>query len=367
MLSPIQAVQLFMSVRLAVASIATSAAMLLAPAAHAQGACGSDVNRDGVVGPTDLVQVLGAWGTCSNCAADANRDGLVNSTDLLSVLVSWGQTCTVPTWATVLEYTPDPAIVTDPALREAIAATGRPWRVRRNGNPQIEMLLVPPGSFQRGCSPSVQSGCAGDESPVHMVTLTSAFYLGRYEVTQAQWTAVMGLNPAHFQGPSYPNSGNRPVEKVSHIMAGNFCSSIGMRLPTEAEWEFAYRAGTTTAYHSVPGSPDGTDDEKLVGSIGWNERNSGNQTHNVGGLAPNGFGFHDMAGNVYEWCQDRFGTYLSTPQVDPVDESSPTTYRVLRGGSFNLPPFYLRSSKRWGFLPNYQFSWIMGLRVARSP
>ena len=199
------------------------------------------------------------------------------------------------------------------------------------------------------------------------MTLTNAFYLGRYEVTQAQWTAVNGLNPSHFSGSSYPNSGNRPVERVSWINATNFCAGLGLRLPTEAEWEYAYRAGTTTAYHSMPGYPDGTNDEELAGNIGWNELNSGNQTHNVGQLAPNGFGFHDMAGNVNEWCSDWLGPYSAEPQTNPTGGSSKSGYRVLRGNAFNSPRYYLRSSKRWGFLPNYQFSWILGLRVARNP
>ena len=354
-------------VRLAAAIATSFAAVLGAQPVHAQGACGADLNRNGTVESSDLAMVLAAWGLCSGCAADTNFDGVVNATDLGAVLANWGASCTVPAWATVLEYTPPPTVVSNPALRAAIAATGRPWRVRMTATPQIEMLLVPPGTFQMGCSPSLQSGCAADESPVHTVTLTNAFYLGRYEVTQAQWTAVNGLNPSHFSGPNYPNSGNRPVEKVSWINATNFCAGLGLRLPTEAEWEYAYRAGTTTAYHSMPGYPDGTDDEGLAGNIGWNELNSGNQTHNVGQLAPNGFGFHDMAGNVNEWCGDWLGPYSAEPQTNPTGGTSKSGYRVLRGNAFNSPRYYLRSSKRWGFLPNYQFSWIFGLRVARNP
>ena len=352
--------------RLSTILVASLAAALGAPSAHADGACGADVNRSGTVDSADLGQLLSAWGSCTDCAADINRDGAVDAADLGVLLTNWGGTCTVPPWATVLEYTPSPTVVTNPALRAAIAATGRPWRVRTTASPQIEMLLVPPGTFEMGCTPSLQNGCATDESPVHTVTLTNAFYLGRYEVTQAQWTAVNGINPSHFSGPNYPNSGNRPVERVSWNNATNFCASLGLRLPTEAEWEYACRAGTTTAFHSMPGFPDGFDDEALAIYIGWNEFNSGMQTQNVGQLAANGFGFHDMAGNVNEWCSDRLGPYSGKPQTDPVGPATGGD-RVLRGNSFNLPPYYLRSSKRWGFMPNFQFSWILGLRVARNP
>jgi formylglycine-generating enzyme required for sulfatase activity len=352
---------------LAPAIAASLATALCAPSAHAQGACGADVNRSGTVDSADLGQVLSAWGWCTDCAADINRDGAVDSADLGALLASWDATCAVPTWATVLEYTPSPDVVTDPSLRAAIAATGRPWRVRTTASPQIEMLLVPPGTFEMGCSPSLQSGCATDESPVHTVTLTNAFYLGRYEVTQAQWTAVMGLNRSYFSGPNYPNSENRPAEQVSWFNATDFCTSRGFRLPTEAEWEYACRAGTTTAYHSMPGYPDGFDDQALAVNISWNEQNSGNQTHNVGQLAPNGFGFHDMSGNVSEWCSDRLGPYSAKPQTDPTGGPPTSGYRVLRGNAFNSTLFAVRSSARWGFLPNFQFSWIMGFRVARNP
>jgi formylglycine-generating enzyme required for sulfatase activity len=360
-------------VRVAAVVAASLAAALCAPSAHAQGACGADVNRNGIVDSADLGLVLSAWGSCSQCFADfpsdadINRDLTVDSADLGALLASWGATCTVPTWATVLEYTPPATVVTNPALRAAIAATGRPWRVRMTATPQIEMLLVPPGTFQMGCSPSLQLGCAADESPVHTVTLTNAFYLGRYELTQNQWMAVMVTNGSYFRPPNYPNSGNRPAENISWNMAKNFCSGLGLRLPTEAEWEYAYRAGTTTAYHSMPGNLNGTDNETLAGNIGWSELNSGMQTHDVGQLAPNGLGFHDMAGNVKEWCNDWFGPYSAKAQTNPTGGPSTSGYRVLRGGAWNSPPYYMRSSKRSFDIPTFPYSWIQGLRVARNP
>ena len=140
-------------------------------------------------------------------------------------------------WGTVLEVLPDPEVITDPEWRERIIATGLPWRVQDNTS-GIELLLVPPGTFMMGCSPSDQWGCFGDENPVHEVTLTQAFYLGRYEVTQAQWTAVMGSNPSNFQGASAEvpaaQISLRPVERVSWNMIQGFEAQTGLRLPTEA-------------------------------------------------------------------------------------------------------------------------------------
>jgi formylglycine-generating enzyme required for sulfatase activity len=275
---------------------------------------------------------------------------------------------TVPSWATLIEAQPDPAVVWDPALRQAIIATGRPWRVRDTAT-QMEMLLIPPGTFQMG-----EEGWA---TPVHQVTLTNAFYLGRYEVTQAQWQARMGSNPSFFQSPSSDVPAdqvpNRPVERVSWNMiagAGGFMAQTGMRLPTEAEWEYAYRAGTTTAFHGFTGYPNGTNDDTLVGSIGWwgwcCGGNSGGYTHPVGQKLGNGFGLHDMAGNVWEWVNDWYGSYSSGAQTDP---TGPTTgaYRVFRGGSWLYGyASTLRASHRNYNTPDRTVNYV-GCRAARAP
>ena len=166
-----------------------------------QAQCPADVNHDQQVNATDLASVLSAWGTNgSTTGTDINNDGLVNGSDLTFVFSGWGP-CPGPTWATVLEWTPDAAVVTDANLRAAIVASGFAWRVRDNSS-NIEMLLVPGGTFMMGCSASTQYACTSIESPTHEVTLTQAFYMGRYEVTQAQWTAKMGSNPSFFQGAS---------------------------------------------------------------------------------------------------------------------------------------------------------------------
>ena len=351
--------------------------LALAPAARAQSACDADTNDDGTVDSADLGALLSQWGPCKACGSDLNRDGQVDSSDLGALLSLWGESCNPLPWATVLEQSPDPAIVTNAALRDAIVATGFPWRVRDNET-QIEMVLIPPGSFQMGCSVSNAHLCSGNEGPIHTVTLTNAFYIGRYEVTQAQWTARMGSNPSLWKNPSpqvpADQVPNRPVDTTSWDTIQNFLGgSVNgpqLRLPTEAEWEYAYRAGTTTAYHSLPGHPDGTNDDVLANDIAWWGAcpwcggNSGNQTYPVGWKAGNGFGLHDMAGNVYEWTNDWTGPYPSFPVVNPTGSDSGPA-RVLRGGSFGDARTNLRASKRMWAPPNH-LSNRFGFRVVRE-
>ncbi|MCX5650237.1 MAG: SUMF1/EgtB/PvdO family nonheme iron enzyme [Planctomycetota bacterium] len=277
---------------------------------------------------------------------------------------------TVPSWGTLIEELPDPAVVTSATLRNGIAATRLAWRVRDNAS-QIEMLLVPPGTFDMGCSASNVYGCDSSENPVHAVTLTNAFYIGRHEVTQAQWTARMGSNPSYFPsaGAQVPAAQvpNRPVENVSWNMIQGFLSVTGLRLPTEAEWEYAYRAGTTTAFHSMPGFPNGTNDDNQVGNIAWFSSNSVNQTRPVGGKAANALGLHDMSGNVYEWVNDRYSDtyYASSPSTNPPGPAS-GSYRVFRGGSWYNDGDSLRSSGRGGGASDFLYL-SLGFRVARNP
>jgi formylglycine-generating enzyme required for sulfatase activity len=267
----------------------------------------------------------------------------------------------VPGWATLLEAQPDPAVVTDPALRAAISATGLAWRVRDTAT-QVEMLLVPPGTFQMGCiMGSNQYGCYSNELPVHQVTLTNAFYLGRYEVTQAQWVAKMGSNPSYFQGQS--DSPSRPVEQVSWTTIQNYLGATGMRLPTEAEWEYACRAGTQTPFYN------GSTDDNTVRTLAWYNSccggDSGAQTHPVGGKAANGFGLNDMLGNVWEWVNDWYDAYPSSAQTNPTGPVD-TSYRVLRGASWSSEPDNVRSSCRNALTPGSWDNYI-GFRVARNP
>ena len=142
-------------------------------------------------------------------------------------------------------------------------------------------------------------------------------------------------------------------------------SLTGLRLPKEAEWEYAYRAATTTAYHSYPAQPTGFNDDTLLGSIAWYSINSGGQTHVVGGKLANGLGLHDMAGNVYEWCQDWYGPYSSASVTNPTGPATGTA-RLPRGGSWYAGSYYSRGSMRNNNHPYAAFSFI-GFRVARNP
>jgi formylglycine-generating enzyme required for sulfatase activity len=223
---------------------------------------------------------------------------------------------------------------------------------------QVEMLLVPPGTFQMGCiMGSDQYGCYSREQPVHQVTLTNAYYLGRYELTQSQWVATMGSNPSFFQGSS--DSASRPVEQVSWNTIQGYLSATGFRLPTEAEWEYACRAGTQTPFYN------GSTDDSTVGELAWYSSNSSGQTHAVGGKLANAFGFHDMLGNVWEWVNDWAGTYPSGAQTDPTGPVS-ATYRVVRGGSGGDDSGSVRSTDRLGGTPGIAYGSV-GFRVARTP
>jgi formylglycine-generating enzyme required for sulfatase activity len=358
------------SVAQAPLTVVLMAALVALTTRPAAAQCPGDVTGNGVVDGADLGALLTTWGAPKG-QGDLNGDGMVDGADLGLLLTKWGPCITVPSWATLIEAQPDPAVVTSATLRAAITATGLAWRVKDTAT-QMEMLLIPPGTFEMGCSASNQYGCASWESPVHTVTLTNAFYLGRYEVTQAQWQARMGSNPSSFQSPSSDVPAdqvpNRPVERVSWNMiagAGGFLAQTGMRLPTEAEWEYAYRAGTMTAFHGFTGYPNGTNNETLVGNIAWYGSNSNSQTRPVGGKAGNGFGLHDMAGNVWEWVSDRFGSYSSGAQTNPPGPSS-GTFRVFRGGSWNYSSYNLRASYRYDLSPVDSYNFI-GCRAARSP
>jgi len=325
--------------------------------------CPGDITGNGQVNGADLAELLAAWGPCVGCAADLNDDGVVNGADLAILLSGWGPCPTTPplAWATTLEADPDPTVVTNAGLRAAIAATGLPWRVRDNAT-QIEMLLVPPGTYSMGCSASQLYPCNSDENPVHSVTITQAFYLGRYEVTQAHWTAVMGSNPSAFQG--FADSPSRPVERVNWSMIQGFEAATGLRLPTEAEWEYACRAGTTTAFNN------GSNADGTLGTLAWTSGNAGGQTRPVGQKLANALGLHDMHGNVNEWCEDWYGAtyYATSPSVNPLGPAT-GEQRVLRGGSWGEDSRWNRSSARSNGFPGVIFagSNTFGFRVARTP
>ena len=360
--------------------IACAAALMFAPLnQQANAQCLADVNHDHSIDGTDLTVILSTWGTNGGSAGgDINGDGTVNGLDLAFVLSGWGA-CPFQSWATVLEWAPNPTVVTDANLRAEIVASGLAWRVRDNSS-NIEMLLVPAGIFTMGCSPSTEFVCYSNENPTHQVNLTQAFYMGRYEVTQAQWTAKMGSNPSFFSG--YTNSPSRPVEKVSWNMIASgstsFMSLTGLRLPTEAEWEYAYRAGTSTAFHSyalspTEGQPNGFNDDALLGNIAWYSGNnglSGSSTYGtkaVGGKFANALGLYDMSGNVWEWCQDWYSStyYASSPLANPTGPTT-GTQRLGRGGYWTYNSDECRASRRISFTPGSNFN-NLGFRVVRTP
>ena len=269
-------------------------------------------------------------------------------------------------WADVLEQSPNPKVVTDADFLARIAATGLPWRVKDKGT-GIEMLLVPPGKFVMGMSPGdTQAG--DDEKPAHEVTLTKPFYLGHTEVTQTQWVKVLGNNPSSHkwidEGFTIKESSARddthplPVESVSWDDCQQFCAKTKLRLPTEAEWEYACRAGVRKPTY-------GNLDE-----IAWFDKNSSGTTHIVRKKLPNALGFYDMLGNVFEWCSDIYGKgyykFCEDGVVDPKYGASEGSVRVLRGGSWVIYSSSCRSSYRYDNDPGYRNSYI-GFRVARTP
>ncbi len=206
-------------------------------------------------------------------------------------------------------------------------------------------VYIPPGEFTMGCSPG-DSDCYEDEKPPHPVRITQGFWLGQTEVTQAAYRKVTGQDPSRFNGDQ------RPVESVTWDQAASYCQAVGMRLPTEAEWEYAARAGS-------PGARYGALDD-----VAWYDKNSGGETKPVGGKVPNAWGLYDMLGNVWEWTADRYdgSYYRSSPSTDPAGPASEEE-RVLRGGSWGVAPAGVRVSFRFRYAPAYRIVYI-GFRCA---
>ena len=215
------------------------------------------------------------------------------------------------------------------------------------------MVRVEGGTFTMGATAEQGSNPNGDEKPTHQVTL-STYYIGKYEVTQAEWQAVMGTNPSGFKGD------NLPVESVTWFDCQEFIRKLNeltgkqFRLPTEAEWEYAARGGNKSNRTKYAGGSD-------IDNVAWYSDNS-NGTHPVGQKRPNELGLYDMSGNVYEWCQDWFGDYSSTSQTNPQDPATGTK-RVLRGGCWFNDARICRLSCRDGSGPDYGGS-DCGLRLA---
>ena len=212
------------------------------------------------------------------------------------------------------------------------------------------MIYVEGGSFVMGCT-SEQSDCSDGERPTHRVMLDS-YYIGETEVTQELWRAVMGDNPSKFRG----DETKLPVEMVSwddcqlFITLLNRMTGRKFRLPTEAEWEYAARGGRKSENNKYAGAPS-------LDYVGWYTNNSGSRTHEVKSKIPNELGIYDMSGNVWEWCQDWYGSsyYSSSPQANPTGPSSGSS-RVLRGGGWNIIARCCRVANRACESPSYRRS-----------
>ena len=222
---------------------------------------------------------------------------------------------------------------------------------------KMRFVGIPTGEFVMG-SGSSEVGRSQDEGPAHKVKLSKPFYMGVFEVTQAQYTAVMGNNPSEFKG------NDLPVEKVSWNDAAKFCAKMSeitkmkVTLPTEAQWEYACRAGTTTAFSFG-------DSDSNLGDYAWYDGNNSKRTHPVGQKKPNTWGLYDMHGNVWEWCSDwRENSYANAGTTDPQGPSS-GEYRVLRGGSWYIIPRSCRSAFRYWFSPGGSY-YDFGFRVVLS-
>ncbi len=219
------------------------------------------------------------------------------------------------------------------------------------------MVSVEGGTFLLGATAEQGDDAEGDESPAHQVTVSS-YSIGKYEVTQEEWGAVMGENPSAFKGDK-----KRPVENVSWEDCKEFISKLNeltgkqFRLPTEAEWEFAARGGNKRLENTkYAGGAD-------IDAVAWYYGNSGDTTHPVGEKSPNALGLYDMSGNVWEWCEDYYGDYDSSAQKDPKGPAS-GSYRVNRGGGWYFSARYCRVSYRGNYNPSCRY-YNGGFRLAQ--
>ena len=233
----------------------------------------------------------------------------------------------------------------------------------------LEMVKCPEGSFMMGSSEE-ELGRLEDEK-LHLVTFTKPFYIGKYEVTQSQYSALMDKNPSVFIGA------NNPVEMVSYNDAKAFCDKMNLKylnilpkgykfdLPTEAQWEYACRAGTNTALNNGKNLTKEEGACPNLDEVAWYCENSGKTTHEAGQKKPNAWGIYDMHGNVWEWCRDWYGEYPKEDVTDPTGAYSGSN-RVNRGGSWNNNARNCRSANRNNNNPDNRNNNI-GFRIVLSP
>jgi len=245
---------------------------------------------------------------------------------------------------------------------EVVASVcGDSFDLKLPGGGSLELIWVEAGEFTMG-SPASEKGHDDDEIQ-HRVVLSKGYWLGKTEVTQYQWKSVKGSNRSSFK------DSNNPVEQVSWGEAMEFCKKVTQweqqagrlpdgykySLPSEAQWEYACRAGSTGAY-------GGTGD---LDSMGWYDKNSGNKTHPITQKQPNAWGFYDMHGNVWEWCRDWYGKYPSEGVTDPKGLATGSV-SVRRGGGWRFSAEYCRSADRHYCSPDIRYDGL-GFRLALVP
>ncbi|MBI5724249.1 MAG: formylglycine-generating enzyme family protein [Planctomycetes bacterium] len=223
-------------------------------------------------------------------------------------------------------------------------------------NVALKLTLIPPGEFVMGSPKEEQPGRYDWEGPQHEVVIGKPFYMGVYEVTQEQYQAIMGRNPSNFRNPKYP------VEQVGWEDIEEFCKKLSQktektfRLPTEAEWEYACRAGSKTRYFFG-------DSAETLGDYAWHCKNSKITTYVVGQKNPNPWGLYDILGNVWEWCSDYFASYEDAKQTYPIGKAD--KFRVMRGGCRASLVTYLRSAFREGAAKDYSVGFRIVMEIKK--
>ena len=285
-----------------------------------------------------------------NHQVEVRKDGY--TTDKKSVTISEGQTMSIS--GTLTSNTASSS--NGYASSSSVSSGGNEISIPVKNGITIDMVKVEAGTFIMGATSEMENPYSW-EKPVHQVTLTNDYYIGKYEVTQALWQSVMGSNPSEFKGD------NLPVEQVSWNDGQEFISKLNrmtgrkFRLPTEAEWEYAARGGKKSRGYQYSGSSN-------ISDVAWYDGNSGSKTHPVGTKQANELGIYDMTGNVWEWCQDRYGSYVSSSQKNPTGTVRGSN-RVYRGGGWDIFAWSCRLSCRNYGPPYFRYDYL-GLRLVLS-
>ena len=290
-----------------------------------------------------------------NHQVEVRKDGY--ATDRKSVSISEGQTASITgTLASNAVASSSSNTLGYSSGSSSMASGSNAISIPVKDGISIDMVKVEAGTFMMGATSEMKDPY-DMEKPVHQVTLTNDYYMGKYEVTQALWEAVMGRNPSEYKGD------NLPVEQVSWNDCQEFISKLNsltgrkFRLPTEAEWEYAARGGKKSRSYQYSGSSN-------ISDVAWYDGNSGSKTHPVGTKQANELGIYDMTGNVWEWCLDWYGSYSSSSQTNPTGAVSGSS-RVSRGGSWGLIARFCRLSIRNYITPDCRGD-NLGLRLALS-